>query len=333
MTPLRENIVPASLITLSVIGITFALYSMKVVLVPFMFSILLYFIIAPLVRFFINRIHLPKIIALLVTFSILIASLTGFIMLLGISIRRFASSGTLYYEKLLLLIQQISESSILTRFNISLDFSVIEQFLQSLPIVDWISYMTGSVVSIISNIFLVLIFLLFIVIGEKSETARQIIDDEVETKITRYIATKIFTSLLTGLLTFIVLISFNVELALMFSILTFFLNFIPNIGSIIAAASVMPILFLQFGFAVKLFIIIGILAMIQFSIGNILDPKLMGENLGLHPVLVLLSLLFWGYIWGVAGMFLAIPLSAVLKILINRSKISEFFIKTLDQNI
>lgn len=333
MTPLRENIVPASLITLSSIGITFALFSMKAVLVPFVFSILLYFVISPLMNWFKVKCHLPRIISLFITFSLVILFFTGFVLLLGISIKSFIQSGKLYYNNLLLLVEQISSADFLTRFDIEIDLSVIEQFLTSLPILDWISYLSGSVVGIISNIFLVLIFLLFIVVGEKSETARQIIDDEVESKITRYIATKFFTSLLTGTITFIILISFQVDLALMFSIITFFLNFIPNIGSIIATAIIIPIIFLQYGIGVKLILIISTLTVTQFVIGNIVDPKLMGENLGLHPVFILLSLLFWGYIWGIAGMFLAVPLSAVLKILVNRSKITEFFLQTLEKDI
>ena len=82
-----------------------------------------------------------------------------------------------------------------------------------------------------------------------------------------------------------------------------------------------------------LFFVLAILAAVQFFIGNILDPKLMGENLGLHPVVILLALLFWGYIWGIAGMFLAIPLTAIINILINRSQIMHVFLKTFEQDI
>ncbi|MGC6367401.1 MAG: AI-2E family transporter [Candidatus Marinamargulisbacteria bacterium] len=333
MTPLRDNIIPASLITLSSIALTFALYSMKTILVPFVFSIFLYFIIAPIIRWMMRKLRLPRIIALLFTFSILSAIFTGLTLLLGISVGRLIRSGRLYYEKLFVLVDEISNSPILERFNIELDFSIIEQFLTSLPILDWISYLSGSVVGIISNIVLVLIFLLFIAIGEKSETARQIIDDEVESKITRYIATKFFTSFLTALISFIILISFKVEVALLLATLTFFLNFIPNIGSIFAIVAAIPMVFLQFGFGLSLILILSLLMATQFIIGNILDPKLLGENLGLHPVVILLSLLFWGYIWGVAGMFLAVPMSAIIKILVNRSEIAHIFLKTFEKDI
>jgi AI-2 transport protein TqsA len=332
MTPLRDNIVPASLVTLTLIGLTFALYSMKTILVPFVFSIFLYFIIAPTIRWQINRCRFPRAIALFVTFTCLSAVFTGVILLLGISIRSLIRNGKLYYKNLFLLIDYISNSELLNRFNIALDFTIIEQFLRDLPILDWISYLSGSVVNIISNIVLVLIFLLFIAIGEKSETASRIIDDEVESKITRYIATKFFTSFLTGLISFIILFVFDVEVALLLATLTFFLNFIPNIGSIIVVLATVPIIFLKFGFSLPFIFIMILLISTQFFIGNILDPKLLGENLGLHPVVILLSLLFWGYIWGVPGMFLAVPMTAIVKILINRSEIFHVFLNSFERN-
>ncbi|MEK9727916.1 MAG: AI-2E family transporter [Candidatus Margulisiibacteriota bacterium] len=333
MTPLRDNIIPASLITLSSIAITFALYSMKTILVPFVFSIFLYFIIAPIIRLLINRCRFPKLLALLVTFSLLSAFFTGLILILGITIKSIINNGKLYYNNLFLLVDNIANSELINRLNLKLDFTIIEQFLRSFPILDWISYLSGSIVSIISNIVLVLIFLLFIAIGEKSKTARQIIDDEVESKITRYIATKFFTSILTALITFIILFTSKVEVALLLASVTFFLNFIPNIGSIFAIVAVMPIIFLQFGISLTFIIIVSLLVATQFIIGNILDPKLLGENLGLHPVMILLSLLFWGYIWGVPGMFLAVPMSAIIKILINRSQITQIFLNTFEKEV
>jgi AI-2 transport protein TqsA len=333
MTPLRDNIVPASLITLCLIGITFALYSMKTILVPFVFSIFLYFIIAPIIRWLMARCHLPRLLALFVTFSLLSGIFTGITLLLGMSITSIIRSGKLYYNNLFILVDYVGNSPLLARFNLQLDFTIIEQFLQSLPILDWISYVSGSVFGIISNIVLVLIFLLFIAIGEKSDTVRQVIDDEVESKITRYIATKFFTSFLTGSISFVILFGFQVEVALLLASITFFLNFIPNIGSIFAIFAAMPILFLQFGVSLSFLIVMLLLVATQFIIGNILDPKLLGENLGLHPVAILLSLLFWGYIWGLAGMFLAVPMSAIIKILINRSEIAHIFLKTFEKDI
>ena len=98
MTPLKENIVPASLITLSVIGLTFALFSMKVILVPFVFSIFLYFIISPFIYFLKENCHLPRFIALFITFTLLITFFIGFFLMVGISIKGIIDSGAQYYS-------------------------------------------------------------------------------------------------------------------------------------------------------------------------------------------------------------------------------------------
>ena len=205
MTPLRENIIPASLITLSSIGIAFTLYTMKSILVPFVFSIFLYFMITPVMRWLKKTCKLPHILALLITFTFVSTIITSFVLMLGISITNLINGVQTYYENLIYFVDSIADSPFLERLGIQLDFTIIKDFLSELPILNWFTYITGSVFKIISNIVLILIFLLFIAIGEKSETARQIIDDEVETKITRYIATKFFTSLLTAIITFILL--------------------------------------------------------------------------------------------------------------------------------
>ncbi|MHC4433691.1 MAG: AI-2E family transporter [Planctomycetota bacterium] len=105
----------------------------------------------------------------------------------------------------------------------------------------------------------------------------------------------------------------------MFGFLAFLLNFIPNIGSIIATLLPLPVAFIdpQLGIVSKV-LALAIPGSIQFVIGNILQPKMMGESLDLHPVVVLLSLIFFGTIWGIIGMFLAVPITAVVMIFLQR---------------
>lgn len=330
MTPLRENIVPVSLVTLSMIGITFALYFMKGVLVPFVFSIFLYFIVSPLIRWFMVQCRMPRFLALTITFTLISGIFVGLTLLLGMFITSIIRSSRLYYDNLFKFVDYIATSPLFTRLQIQVDFTIIKQFLQSLPILDWISYISGGVLGVISNTFLILIFLLFIAMGEKSPMVRKIVDDEVESKITRYISTKFFTSFLTGSISFIILLLFNVEVALLLAILTFFLNFIPNVGSVFVVVATIPVLLLKFGLSFPFAIALILLIAVQFNIGNILETKLMGENLGLNPVWVLLSLLFWGSIWGLAGMFLSVPMSAIIKILIHRSEIAHIFLPSVD---
>lgn len=134
-----------------------------------------------------------------------------------------------------------------------------------------------------------------------------------------YIAAKFLISLLTGSLVGVILWLFGVDFAIVWAVLTFLLNFIPNIGSVIAV--ILPALmtlvqFESFGYTLLVsLIIVGV----QNIIGNIIEPKIMGNRLGLNPLVILLSLLVWGYIWGIMGMFLSVPLTAIVKIAISNS--------------
>lgn len=150
---------------------------------------------------------------------------------------------------------------------------------------------------------------------EKIEGAFKNITQQIQ----GYIAAKFLISLLTGSLVGVILWLFGVDFAIVWAVLTFLLNFIPNIGSVIAV--ILPALmtlvqFESFGYTLLVsLIIVGV----QNIIGNIIEPKIMGNRLGLNPLVILLSLLVWGYIWGIMGMFLSVPLTAIVKIAISNS--------------
>jgi len=146
---------------------------------------------------------------------------------------------------------------------------------------------------------------------------------DITSQVQRYIATKFMLSLLTGVLAGFVLWLFGVDFFIVWGVFAFLLNFIPNIGSVIAV--ILPALmtlvqFESFGYTV---LVTAILITIQTIIGNGLEPKIFGDRLGLNPIVILLSLLLWGYIWGIMGMFLSVPLTAVAKIIMSNSQSSS----------
>ena len=142
--------------------------------------------------------------------------------------------------------------------------------------------------------------------------------DEIHFKISRYLGTKVVLSFITALLIWFLLLFAGAELASTFAILTFLLNFIPTVGSIIAVLLPLPILLLQYGLVPMFFSVLAISAIIQFSIGSVLEPKIMGGNFDLHPIAVLIFLMFWGLVWGIPGMFLAVPMTAIKKIIFSK---------------
>jgi len=117
----------------------------------------------------------------------------------------------------------------------------------------------------------------------------------------------------------LVLTVLNVKFGWMFGFLAFLLNFIPNIGSVIATILPLPVALIdpQLGTISKILVLV-IPGSIQFVVGNIIQPKMMGESLDLHPIVVLLSLIFFGTIWGIIGMLLAVPITAVVNIFLQR---------------
>lgn len=184
----------------------------------------------------------------------------------------------------------------------------------------------GGLMTLISNGFVVGIFVLFLLIGRATSATADITTawGRVEQSIKHYIVLKVVISAITGGAQGLTLWFLGVDFAPVFGVLGFLLNFIPNIGPVIATFMPLPVLPLS----PEVTWTTGILAIaipgaIHFISGNVVEPKLMGNSLDLHPVVVLLTLIFFGMIWGIIGMFLATPITAVIKILLEQSEFTR----------
>jgi predicted PurR-regulated permease PerM len=263
--------------------------------------------------------------------SILFILITSFfiIYLLGLlfysSGKTFASEFPKYGHKISSILTSIQEQLKITfpkweTVNLfgQLDINKIGGFLLS---------SLGPFFSFIANLFLVFIFIIFILAGrgnikakvEKSfskERSSQIIDviQKIDTQIQKYLAIKTIVSFVTGILSTVVLMIFGVDFAIVFGFFIFILNYIPNIGSLIATALPLTIAVFQFETLWPAFWILIILGSIQMIIGNFIEPRVMGKGLGLSTLVVLFFLFFWGWMWGIPGMILAVPTAATIKI-------------------
>ena len=186
----------------------------------------------------------------------------------------------------------------------------------------------NAILSFFGNAFLILIFLLFMLLGagQSEERVRQAFPDYLAERITKawtnigiqvrqYLLTKTLVSLITGAVTFLIVWFLGIDFPLIWAFLTFLLNFIPNIGSTIAVILPSLLSLLQFDSLFLPLLAFILLTSTQLTIGNIIEPRWMGFNLNLSPLIVLLSLIFWGWLWGVMGMILAVPLTATIKII------------------
>jgi AI-2 transport protein TqsA len=197
-----------------------------------------------------------------------------------------------------------------------------------IDIASQVRWVAGSAGYVLTTVFLIMIYIGFLMAerahstqkfdrlfpdDHRAQAVRSVLE-AIGHSIRRYVLIKTIVSTLTGLLTYGLLSLLGLDFAETWGLLAFFLNFIPNIGSIVAAA--LPILagMVQFEDWTPVVIIFFGLGGLQFVIGNILEPLLMGRTLNLSSFVIILSLTFWGAIWGIVGMFLAVPIMVMIMI-------------------
>ena len=309
-------------IMIAATAFTAVLVYMRPVLVPLMFALFYYTASLPLMKFFQSRLKFPKILSMLSTIGIVLFVSFVMIILMTQSLNSFVKEISIYQKNFLTLIEQVVDMG--TEYGVHLNRESIRKVYNSIPVFSYVRQFSGGAFGFIGNSFLIFIIYIFLIMGQRDTSSKKHeIQAEIEDKVSSYVITKSLISIATGVLFLIVLLSFGVDLAIMFGILTVFLNFIPNIGSLIATVLPLPVIILQYGFGVRLFLIVLLGTLIQVIVGNIIEPKLLGDDLDLHPISILLFLIFWGLVWGVAGMLLAVPMTAILKIVLSRFQITH----------
>lgn len=305
------------LLVLACVAIIVALIYTKVVLVPFFISLCVFAVLGPATTRLQKKLKWPYGVAMgliFMAFVVLIVLLT--VLLVG-SIETFVRDANIYGERLKAATTQIELWLAARGWGIDIK-QIIEALPQSFSILETATSLTGSAVNIVAKVFLISIFVLFLLAGQGGQKHKaNPLYDQLQSQISKYIVFKFSVSLITGILIGLVLACFSVDLALMFALLTVLLNFIPNVGSMISTALPMPIVFLQFGLGWQFMGVLILTSCIQMLIGSIIEPKLLGESMDLHPVSILVFLMFWGLAWGVSGLFLAVPITVILKIILN----------------
>lgn len=259
--------------------------------------------------------------ALLVVLAV-IAMLTGFGALLGTSINGFVRALPGY--RVQLDDEMTTAITWLSGHGVDLSLLKLTQLADPGSIMQVASNIFTAIGGMLGNSFVILLIIVFILLevpdfaakiraafpGSPSAMGRM---DLITANVFHYLGLKTLVSLLTGLAAGVLVAAVGVNFPLLWGLLAFLLNYIPTFGSIIA--SILPILLalVQFGGGAALVVAIGYLV-INFLVGNVLEPRLMGKSMGLSTLVVFLSLLAWGYILGTAGMFFAVPLTMACKI-------------------
>jgi predicted PurR-regulated permease PerM len=305
---------------LVLIAVGAVLKTAQSVILPLVIAWLLSFLIGPAIHFMTAR-KIPTTLAVLIIL----------IILLGI----FYLSGTFLYARFSAFVaaypkyhQRFTDLITLITSKWNLEFDPLAGINWGQNIGRFLASFSRSIFAFASQLVLVIIFLFFILLGKpyfrykilksfSSEDADQIarITFSITGQIRRYLSLQFLISFITGILVWLALEIIGVDFAVTWGALAFFLNFIPTVGSIVA--SIPPILLALVQFYPSLWPgVVTLLSVmtIQLGMGNALAPKVMGDQLNLSPVVVLLSLLFWGWLWGIVGALLSIPIAAAIKI-------------------
>ena len=204
----------------------------------------------------------------------------------------------------------------------------------------------GTVRLLLSSAGIIIVYLIFLLLEQRTFASKikALVRDphrqsdvfeligKMGNDIRSYIGIKVLTSAATGLLSYSVMRAVGVDFASFWGVLIFLLNFIPTIGSIIATAFPSILTLVQFDTLGPFIITASVLTGLQFCIGSLLEPKLMGNRLNLSPIVILLSLGLWGSIWGIPGMFLCVPFTVIIMIVCSYFPSSRPFAIMLSGN-
>jgi len=252
--------------------------------------------------------------------------------IIGNSLSRFTKDAPKYEENL----RQIVGSSIdnLNAVGANIDSQQLLDLIDPGKILSFTAGAVGEIGSIMSDSFLIMLITIFMLLEVKTFFYKtELIEkihgnslkylNKIGASIRHYLSIKTVVSILTGIFIWLWLLIIGVDYAILWGVIAFLLNYIPSIGSIIAAVPTVLLALVQLGIGGMIWTGVGYLV-VNMVMGNIIEPKVMGKGLGLSTLVVFLSLIIWGFILGTVGMFLSIPLTITIKIMLEQNERTQW---------
>lgn len=307
------------------------------ILVPFLLSVFIAIISAPSM-FYLQRKGLPTAIALLIVLAAVISMLFLVAILIGNSIEDFRQSLPMYQDRLQ---DQLGALvSLFAKVGINLSLGEVQAYFDPGVVMRMVANTLNGLGSVLTNGFLILLTVAFILAEASSFPAKlhRVLDrpehslagfDHFLETVKQYMAIKTWISLATGAIVWLGLWLLGIDYPFLWGVMAFFLNYVPNIGSIIAAIPAILLALIQLGWGHALGVALLYLA-INIVMGNVVEPRYMGKGLGLSTLVVFLSLIFWGWVLGPVGMLLSIPLTMTVKIAMDNNEETRWIAVLLD---
>ncbi|MDA3864068.1 MAG: AI-2E family transporter [Deltaproteobacteria bacterium] len=295
-----------------------------VFLTPVLLGMFFAIILAPLF-YWLEKKNIPLWLALVIVITAIIGGGLGFSLIIASTINQFTNRLPFYTEQY----QEITKTAVvyLKNLGFSLSKNTVPAILESKKFLGFASGFLQSLGNMISQLFLMWLVAIFILLEIKSIPGRikngfpdnpKALEqfNEISAKMLRYIGIKTLVSLFTGIIITLWTLVVGLDFPLFWGLLAFLMNYIPNIGSFLAAIPAVILALITHGSIGALLVGIGFL-LTNLILGNFIEPRVMGHGTGLSPAVVFISMVFWGWVLGPVGMFLSVPLTAMVKIFLE----------------
>lgn len=297
------------------------------IITPFLLALFISIICAQPISW-LEKKRIPGWLALTLVLIGLILLFSGFAFLIGGTISSFSSNVSKYESTLTAIIKSFIQ--VLNEKGLKIPEDQASNLIQPARILEFTAGAVNGLLNMMGNTFLIFLIILFVLteFGSFSVKAKAILSGSDESisyfstitkNIRHYLGIKTLICLLIGIFIYLALLIIGVDYPLLWALIAGLMNYIPNIGSIIAAIPAVLFALVQFGIGGALWTL-GSFLFVNNVLGNFVEPRIMGKGLGLSTLVVFLSLLFWGLILGTVGMFLSVPLTMTLKIILEQNE-------------
>lgn len=308
------------LMILAASAATWVLVYTKTVLMPFIIALFIFMLANSSATWFSRHWKIPYNLGIVLNFLAFMTVIVASVSFISNSIESFVSGADIYTDRLNDSLDWIVAKAGAHHIHLNADF--ITDSINKIPVFNMVKSVGSLIMSFFTNTLLITLFVIFIFMGKASAEKPSLVG-KLQKQISFYLLVKIGVSILAAVCTWLVLTSVKTELAMMLAVLTFILNFIPNIGPLIATVAPLPVLFLQYGFDWQMLLVLFLLTAVHFVVGNILETRWLGKGMNLDPIVVVASLIFWALVWGVMGALLAVPLTAIIKMILEQHETTQ----------
>ena len=315
------------------IGVILFLTLMKIgvsLILPLMIAVFIFILMNPVMER-LEKMHVPSVLAMIMVLLIVSCICLMFVYLLFAMVNMILAKLPEYISKVARFDEYIS-SRLRDLFNVThTEFPSVITMLN----IDWVGQLknvltsiSSTSVSIMGDVAMIILYLMFLLMERSSifpkvaaafPDSRNEAEDLVRNigqQTSRYLSIKVLISAATGVVFYLIALIGGMDFPLVWGVLSFLLNFIPTIGSIVVTVTATLVAAIQFLPSwSKVFLLFFLFLSTQMILGNVIDPKLQGVQLNISPLIILIMLSLWGYLWGIVGMFLAVPITSVIQVI------------------